>query len=136
MLSLKKNIGRRVNGLLYRITTTDVKIDGQAVSQPRIEWTGESDESADAVLASRPVGRPSDERDRASSWLNETLSKGPLSSIDVQARSKEAGIAYRTLQRVKDQPESGIIALRQSGKWYWKLNDGLDAPEIISPKAL
>jgi putative DNA primase/helicase len=123
MLPLKKNIGPRAGGLLYRIDTKPVDIEGEADLQPYIEWTGETSESADAVLASRPVGRPRDEREKASVFLKELLRNGPLPSNEIEVQCKAAGFTYRTLERAKDEANSGVEVFREGDKWNWKLTD-------------
>jgi len=122
MISVKKNIGKRSNGLRYEVATRNIEIDGEKIPQPFIDWLGETDRSANDVLASKPVGRPG-EREKASEWLKQFLSKGPKPSIEVAFQCGAAGLKYRTLERVKDNPGSGVEAYREGEKWYWRLTD-------------
>lgn len=123
MLPIKKNIGKRQGGLTYRIDTKPVDIEGEAVQQPCITWIGNSNQSPDAALASRRLGRPREEREKALQWLRELLRDGPVPSKQIEAQCKAAGFSYRTLERIKGEPDSIVKAFREDEKWNWKLSD-------------
>jgi putative DNA primase/helicase len=123
MLPVKKNIGKRVGGLKYRIATREVEIDGEAVQQPYVEWGGKSHLSAYELLEARPQGRPREEREEAAQWLTRSLADGPKPSTEVEAECEAAGISYRTLERVKDEPNSPFESFRADDRWSWRLRD-------------
>ena len=122
MLPIKKNIGERVGGLKYEIVTKPVKIEGEDVPEPYVEWLGPSDKSADNMLAPKPVGRPRHARDEGSEWLRGFLSDGPKLSTEVEAQSEAAGFKYRTLERCKDDiGVESVKGVKGDEQWYWKL---------------
>ena len=97
--------------------------------EPYVEWLGQSNKSVDDILPLKPVGRPKSERNEASEWVKQFLSKGPKPSTEVEAAGEAAGFNYRTLERVKDQPDSFVEAFRKDGKWFWKLDPFAVFPE-------
>ena len=120
MLRVKNNIADRgAGGLLYRIATKYVEIEGEGVPEPYVEWIGKSEKSADKMMAPKPVGRPRQERNDGSEWLREFLINGPRLSTEVETEGKAAGFSYRTLGRAKD--DVGIRTFRNDGQWYWQL---------------
>jgi putative DNA primase/helicase len=127
MLRLKNNISEREGGLMYRIATKPVQIEGEAVPEPYIEWLGETEKSADSVLTPRPAGRPNNERQAAAEWLKDYLSEGPRLSTEVEAQCETAGFKYRTLERCKD--DMGVKVTREGGHWQWELPKESRSPE-------
>lgn len=127
MLRLKNNIAERSGGLMYRIATKPVEIEGEEVPQPYIEWLGETEKSADSLLTPRPAGRPDDERQDGAEWLKRYLSEGPRPSTEVEAQCGAAGIKYRTLQRAKD--DIGVKSVKRGEQWYWELPMEPRSPE-------
>ena len=84
--------------------------------------------SADDALAvengNSGDGKPGPEpeaRSQAVEWLRELLEAGPMESAKIKDEGKEAGYAWRTLHRAKD--ELGIRPYREQfgGNWWWKL---------------
>jgi putative DNA primase/helicase len=122
MLCVKKNISKRSDGLIYRIGTKPVDMEGEVVLQPCIEWIGKTSQSADAMLASKPAGRPR-ERDKASEWLKRFLADGPQPATEVERKGEAEGFKYRTLERAKDQSNDDIQSFRKDEKWYWRLTN-------------
>jgi hypothetical protein len=89
----------------------------------RIDWLGETTHTAAALLA---VPFDEDERaasDEAAAWLRDFLADGPRLTNDVLRAAREAGIAERTLRRVKRRVS--VQAEKQkgklTGKWCWVL---------------
>jgi len=119
MLRVKNNICQRGGGLRYRIATKPVAIEGEDVQEPCVEWLGQTDKSADDVLAPRPAGRPR-ERDGASDWLKQFLSHGPKTATEIETQCEAAGFTYRTLERCKD--EIGVQSVKRGDQWYWERN--------------
>jgi putative DNA primase/helicase len=120
MLRVKQNIAaRNGSGLRYRIATKDVDIKGEPVPQPYIQWLGETDKSADDLLAPKHPGRPPKDREDAGEWLESFLLDGAKLATEVEQRGMAAGFAYRTLQRAKD--EIGAASYREGDRWYWRL---------------
>lgn len=119
MLRVKNNIADRKGGLTYEIAIQPVEIEGDNVQQPRIEWTGQTDLSADQVLAARKPGRPKELRNGALQWLQEFLKNGPRSAGEIEAEGNAAGFSPRTLDRAKK--DLNIKSFRENDLWYWRL---------------
>jgi hypothetical protein len=89
-----------------------------------VEWVGPIDlTSADMFGTGMPAHAARRCRDRATEWLSGQLADGPRTAAELQTLATEAGIAWRTLQRVKDK--LGIVSDRvtEGGKatgWVWR----------------
>lgn len=67
------------------------------------------------------------QRDEACDWLYQLLKGGPMMSKELKAKALEDGIAWRTVERAKEQLD--VIAERQGvkgkgrgvGDWIWRL---------------
>jgi hypothetical protein len=104
-----------------------------ARANERISWT------ADQVLTANRDGDEKPERSEAEEFLRDILSDGPRPSTEVEAEAKGAGVAWRTVRRA--QKNLGIKPFRKaeagdglgkSGRWYWALPGGDDAPNMAS----
>jgi putative DNA primase/helicase len=120
MLRVKNNIAKASGGLLFTIDTKAVRIEGEMVTQPIVNWIGETEDSAADVLLMKPSGRPDVKIKTATEWLDNFLTNGAQSSADIQSFGKKAGHAWGTLQRSKD--ELGVQVFQQDRKWYWQLS--------------
>jgi hypothetical protein len=81
-------------------------------------------DEAFAVQEDRDRGKPgpkAEARDKATEWLRELLTAGPMESANVKAEAEAAGMAWRTVHRAKD--DLGIKPYREQfgGTWMWKL---------------
>ena len=73
-------------------------------------------------------GRPPQELDAATKWLQEFLSDGKRQSTEIFEVAKESeGISKSTLDRAKK--ELGIKPKQADGKWWWELPE----MEFIAP---
>jgi hypothetical protein len=118
LLPGKNNLAPEGTGLAFTIC-------GQP---PAISWEREPVAmSADDTLSvengdekKKPGPKP-ETRNQAVEWLRDLLRSGPTASKDIQAEAKEAGYAWRTSHRAKD--DLGIKPYRQQfgGEWMWKL---------------
>jgi putative DNA primase/helicase len=118
MLPLKNNYANGSTlGLRYRILERAVKIEGDDVLTPYVEWIGASAADANEILA--PPKRSS--RGDAGNFLQDYLSQGPKDTADVYTAAKTRGISERTLDRAK--AELGIESRKkgQAGGWEWVL---------------
>ncbi len=95
---------------------------------PAISWEREpvvmSADDALAVENGNQKGKPGPEpqaRNQAVEWLRDLLSSGPTTVATIKAEAKDAGYAWRTVHRAKD--ELGIKPYREQfgGAWTWKL---------------
>jgi hypothetical protein len=68
----------------------------------------------------KPGPKP-ETRNQAVEWLRDLLRSGPMASKDIQVEAKEAGYAWRTVHRAKD--DLAIKPYRQQfgSEWMWRL---------------
>jgi putative DNA primase/helicase len=84
--------------------------------------------TADEILAANENASERPARTEAEDFLRDILRDGPRPAKDVEGEAKEAGIAWRTVNRAKKtlgvtterKAESGD-GLGRSGRWYWSL---------------
>jgi hypothetical protein len=109
----KSNLDELPPALGYRV------VKGPA-GQPRVEWTGVIDVTADDLtpVCSRRHGEAVD---RARDLLHEMLASGPCSQQSIWRKARELGIAYRTLERAKQEEEiiSRQVCRDGRGSWDW-----------------
>lgn len=113
---LKCNVGRRAPSVAAEIETTQVATEDGTTTVPRLKIVGLSEHSADDVLAS-PTGEERSEREEARSFLVETLQSGPIRTKEIKAAAREADIAWRTIERAKQ--DLGLKAVQGPDGWYW-----------------
>jgi hypothetical protein len=97
---------------------------GYAIGDKGLSWTGESDLTADDLLAPeshRPQGEAMAE---AKDFLLTTLSQGPRLVNQLKTEAAEAGISFMTLKRAKKQLKIGSKKIGQSGPSEWSLPEG------------
>lgn len=80
-----------------------------------------SDVDVEALLSGPPADR--DERREVDTWLREVLAAGPTQSKELQAMAREAGMAWRTVERAKHRLgiETDRVGYGPAGRWYWRL---------------
>lgn len=111
----KVNIGPPPASLIYAIES----VPGTDVG--RVVWKGESRHGANSLLSDAIDDEEKDERDEAADWIAARLEDGPVTSSQINADSKRAGISERALKRAKRK--LGVIAEKNGyqGEWIWKL---------------
>jgi hypothetical protein len=118
LLPGKNNLAPEGDGLAFTIC-------GQP---PAIAWEHDPvTMTADDALATensseakRPGPKPA-ARNKAAEWLQNVLKTGPMEAGKIKEEAKEAGYAWRTVQRAKD--DLGITPDRHQfgGAWIWRL---------------
>ena len=108
----KSNIGPTAPALACRVK--------EQAGQPRLQWLGECDATADELC--RPVGRGAEpDRLTADEWLLAALAGGPRPAKTLQEQAQAAGFCLRTLERAKRRV--GVVARRVGKKgqahWQW-----------------
>jgi RecA-family ATPase len=122
----KQNIAVKPATLAYRVAGDE--LHGCA----RIQWEGTAGATADdLVQLADPADRT--ERDEAADWLADYLSdgEGEAWASDIKKAAREAGIAVRTLERVR----SKIADVRTSGfprRSAWTLRSVAPKPNTLS----
>ena len=106
---IKANLGPKTPSLTYTI------------NEGRFLWGGESDITAEQVLADQAGGEERNLLEDAKRFLRDLLRDGPLPSSEVKRQAKEAGIAERTVWRAKTT--LGVKAVKGGfeGGWKWSL---------------
>jgi hypothetical protein len=84
-------------------------------------WKGQSDLTADQVLASPANGQERTELDEAKNFLREILCDGPVNVDAVKKDARRAGISEITLRRAKIA--LGVLSKKASfgSGWCWEL---------------
>jgi hypothetical protein len=86
------------------------------ISTSRIKWEGASADDADDLVDENGEQSSADE---AIAFLRAELADGPKMSKEMTAAAKDAGVAGRTVERVKRR--AGVISERVGTKWWWRL---------------
>ena len=113
----KSNIGRLGPSLGFRLTQRAQS------GQTAVEWTGPVDVIADDLLGNGiPLRAGTLCRERAAEWLRAFLAEGKRRATEVSESARAAGIAERTLNRVKRKMGVKSDALNCAGKieWWWR----------------
>jgi len=86
-------------------------------------WGEECDTSADDLLSpQKSQGREKHQLEAAKQFLEQTLSVGPAASDNIRIKAEQAGLAWRTVWRAKD--DLGVKASKdrsKNGEWFWRL---------------
>ena len=92
---------------------------GYTVDDGQFFWTGTSDLSAQAMLASEQANSETLPIEEAKDFLREVLMNGPTPQKEVWKEAHQAGIAERTLQRAKSS--LGVVSRKDgfSRQWVW-----------------
>ena len=132
---IKSNIGPDGGAFGYDLEAATV---GDGIETSRVLWGAPIDGEARALLAKAEAGPVEDEgdderteRDEAADWLREVLKVGPLNARDVEKLARDAGLAWRTVQRAKARAG---VAVHRSGfgrgaVYVWSLTDAMPATE-------
>lgn len=99
-------------------------------------WGGVSDLSASDLLAPEPEAQREDRgaKDRAREFLLEVLGEGPRPTREVKALAKERDVAWRTIERVREElgivTEKSLVGGKVTG-WTMRLpgKDGEPEPQ-------
>lgn len=123
---IKGNLSaKNVPSLRFRIIATPEK-------QPRIEWLGLCDTTANRLCA-----LPEDEESRsahehARDFLRQALANGPVLHEDLMARAKDQDIKPRTLNRAKKSAQ--VRSTKEpgpAGRWRWELQEAATVPQPL-----
>jgi hypothetical protein len=124
MSLVKGNLARKRDGMKYQIIDAFVLIDGKNEILPRIEWLGESEESADEVMAkNKNVGEGKDKKHGVAVALIESALKvAPRLARDMYALGEKQGLSDMTMKRA--YRELGVFVKKQpGGPWWWSFDE-------------
>jgi putative DNA primase/helicase len=124
---LKNNIGDDKNGFVYRIKGATIEAGRIETSCVEFDPTPVQFKAEEVLAASAPAGTPAGgaaERE-AVQFLMEELAAGPVPAGDLKARAKDAGVAWRTVERAKRKLEVSAHKDKDAaGAWRWSLPKG------------
>jgi hypothetical protein len=120
MLPVKNNIAQDATGLAYSIQASGLN------TTPYLTWEAKPvDMSADEAMApaDRRDSNKVTERDEAKAWLREALADGPVAAGLIRKMSNEAGHAWGTVRRAKDdlRVKAQKAGFGDDGIWCWVL---------------
>lgn len=135
MLSIKKNQGRKAQGLSYTIEEAFLTVPNlpKPISVPKLVWGELVDTSADEVL--QALQDPEVQgQSKAEMFLKEFLGNGPVKSVDMHQAAEAANIPARTLERARRnlRTESEKIGY----VWYTRLSRKHEWPKFESVGSL
>jgi len=122
----KNNLGPEGNGLAFTIIG----------NPPTIAWERDAVAmTADDALATedgnekkKPGPKP-EARSQAAEWLQDLLRDGPMASARIKEEVKEAGYAWRTVHRAKDELRIKPYREQFGGAWMWKLPPAVEGED-------
>ena len=85
----------------------------------RIRWEGESTHQAGALLAVPESEAERSALDDARDFLVDAFADGPVATRDLQRQARDAGLAWRTVERAKLALR--VRAEREGAGWRWRL---------------
>ncbi len=136
LLPAKNNLSNDETGFAFAIESHRLPA---GIETSFVIWEAEAvTVRLDEVLAPEAVAGNPAQREAATEWLLELLSEGPLPAKEVRAQADEAGLAWRTVRRAKD--DLGIKPKKDSfeGGWTWALPANMakpaqdDQPEAVT----
>jgi hypothetical protein len=127
LASIKSNLAAPAASLSYRVIEINSGVAG-------IEWCGQSDLTAAALLAA--VSDPeesSTERAEAAAWLKAMLADGPVSAKTLRREAEDAGHAWRTIRRAQSAMRIIVAKSGYQGTWEWRLSPGDGHSRGVTP---
>jgi hypothetical protein len=123
----KTNIAAPAPAMAYHLELdTDAHV-------PRVVWEGETQHTADALLAARLDGEERSALDEAKAFLRDVLAGGPVPAKEMARQATEAGIAAITLRRARKALEvevrkvGGRYGAADKQRWEWSMPEGVGA---------
>lgn len=120
----KSNLAEKPKSLAYRL------LSDEEHDCARIQWDGESNLTADALLSPPRESK----RDDAAEFLEGVLADGPVPQSEIRFTAKRDDISWASVRRAKDDLaidafRKGDPGKRGGGSWFWKL-PGLGAQDL------
>jgi hypothetical protein len=113
LVHIKSNVGPLGAALGY-------SIDGEG----RFSWTGDSEVTADQILAAPSNSQERSAMSDAREWLKEFLAAGSQEQKECKKGAGEVGISFATLRRAKDALRVRSYRETMRGPWLWALPEG------------
>lgn len=120
MLPLKANIAPDTGGLVYKIVSKDVEINGQSQSIGHIVFGDATHSSVEASLKNTMGNAPKNKIDEAKEWLQDFMSDGNPRLVDeIQLSANSMGFNKTTLSNAAIK--IGCTVNVNENKTYWFL---------------
>lgn len=115
LAAVKSNLGPVPASLGFRLAPA-------GEDSVRTEWCGESEHTADDLVAEPRRGRPPAQMDATAQWLREALARGPALARELfDEGAANHSFSARTVKRAKTA--LGVTAQRIGHAWWWRLPD-------------
>lgn len=128
LVRAKSNIGPDTGGFAYTLSLETLGPDlvGQAVT-----WGEALDGTARDILGdAEAVDDDGGAKAEAADFLRDLLAFGPVPAKKVQAAARDAGLAWRTVRRAKD--DLGVVSEKSgTGGWSWRLPQGVQGGQDV-----
>ena len=119
LASVKQNLSRGSKSLAYRVVADDED------AAPYIVWEGESDFTADDLIAPPQTHEQKSAFDDAFEFLKDYLQDGPKNSRDVYEKGQTCGHSRATLTRASRSDHFEKVKLGMKDGWCWMLKGQL-----------
>jgi len=130
ILPIKNNLARMDTSLPYVLQLTPD--DGNV---PVVDWGDKTVLDVEEMLSpDTPKKKTGGKGEEAKNWLRGVLAMGQVPANTVRRCAKEAGIAFRTLDRAKQVLEVKVQkeGLVKDGPWIWSLPEKGTSPTPVS----
>lgn len=117
---LKSNLGRKQPSIRYRIEQRIIESANGPVTTSIAVRTGDAHVSAGDLLGNAASSTEATARAEARDFLLSELADGPVATQTLKQHADDAGIAWRTLERIKRS--ENVRARKMGATWAWELN--------------
>lgn len=135
-LRVKSNIGPDGGGFAYDLEAHEPVV---GITTSRVLW-GEAIEGTAREIMAQAEAPPEaedeahSERTEAAAWLREVLAEGAKHARDVEKLARDAGLAWRTVQRARQRAGVEIQRIGYPAKTTWALAPAPVAPPDPQPR--
>jgi RecA-family ATPase len=132
-LPVKNNLAPLGKGLAFRLEQRIVGEPGKGIVASSVAWeSGHVETTADQALQATEAESDDGEEPavvEAEKFLNCILASGPVSTKEIQAETKAAGLSWATVRRAKDRLGVKAQKTGMNGGWVWALPKMLKSTE-------
>jgi putative DNA primase/helicase len=122
----KSNLGPKARSLAYRIETRIVESASGPVETSVAVRAGETNVSAGDLLGNTASRSEATARTEAREFLLSELAAGPVATKALRGSAEDAGVSWRSLERVKDS--AGVRARKLGPVWGWEITSASNNP--------
>jgi len=122
----KSNLGAKAPSLAYRIETRIIDGADGPIETSIASRQGETTISAGDLLGNATSTTEANARTEAADFLRSELAAGFVLTKTLQKHAEDAGVSWRTCERIKAQ--LGIRPRKNGSTWGWELKSSLHTP--------